>query len=135
MVFAFQNYKGKVVQRFFRIIFSALIMLMALVIGGLIDVTLSKVKLPPLGGLVAGMLLGLFFKDRELLYSALCGILYIFFLFIVLLAIGLGGNSTIQETLNMLFTSMKAVDFLKPILIMASFILGGYVGRILRNKM
>lgn len=113
----------------------ALIILIALVIAGLIDMTLSKVKLPPFGGFVAGMLLGLFFKDRKILYSALGGILYIVFLFVVLVAIGLGVKSTIKEALTMLFTSMKAVDFLKPILIMIFFILGGWVGRILRNKM
>lgn len=118
----------------YKLLKNILLITMAIIIAGFFDVTVSRIGFPPFGGGVGGLLIGLYFKNREVLYGAFVGLFYIILSFVVSIAIGIGIKLTIKETLDTLFLSIRAVDFLKMFSIMAFFIFGAWLGRLLKKK-
>lgn len=118
----------------YKLFINILLLVIALAIAGFIDLTLSKFKWPPFGAFVGGLLIGLFVKNKEVLYSAFGGILYIALAFVIIVAMGLGVNLTTKEVLGMLFSSIRAVDYFKFFSMIVLFILGGWVGRNLKKR-
>jgi len=131
MQLALHNYRAKMIYKLFK---NISLIIIAIVIAGFIDVTVSKIGWPPFGGFVGGLLIGLSSKNREILYGAFGGVLYVVLMFVVAVAIGLGVKLSIREALGTLLLSIRTADFLRLFSIMVFFIFGALIGRILKDK-
>ncbi len=117
-----------------RAIRSSAILIATAVVVVLVDMEIQKVRGLPVGGLIGGILIGIFLKEWSVFHGLLCGLSYCGLLFLILVAIGLGSTRSAAETFSIIIGGFGIKGILTVISLVASFPLGVWLVKRIRQR-